>query len=982
MTESRQEPPDLRSGIRLPRGSEVGSVKRIPRFHGLAIARLDLLLAKAWHHRLTLIVAPAGSGKTTLAARFAASAKAPVAWYRAESWDREPARMLHHVEVALASALDGVSGGWETADDALAELEYRPAEPCLLVVDDLHTLESTEAERELERLLDHVPWLTLICASRVPPNFNLPRLRLSGEMLEIGGDELRMRSWEVEQLFHDFYEEQLPPEELAYLARRTEGWAAGLQLFHLASRGKPPDERRRLLHGLGPGSRVMRDYLARNVLHDLPNELRRFLVESSVLGRLTGPLCDRLLRRNGSARLLDELVSRCLFTYALPDPGAFRYHEVFRSHLLGVLLETHGEAHTRRLHEAAGELLADRGAIPEALDAFCHAEAWDRVDHLLGRDGAAVAGRPTRWMDSIPPALLRHDPWLTLGSARRLRAQGRLNDAIDAYTRAEEAFGQSDSAFATRQERQSLTIWAQSDGTVTPDPWGLLRAATRRDPLAVRQDLGRLSGPAAGLAKGLATLASGHVRDARVTLLHTAEHPDSSGFIAVAASLAAGVASLLGGEERGLLEVEGALAPADEAGLDWLGRVGRAALALVNGDDSGNEAERVGEGCTAMGDDWGAAFCDLIVGWAAGESARGQERLEAASGAFRRLGAPVLEAWALALSALALVRAGDPSAESMVLRAEATARMTGTAAARLFSYEALAMVRTDDAEDFEAILDDLRSATGIRLPSWAVPSHAASERPSSESIPLTTAPRIRLRCFGGLELRIESRDVELASLRPRVRSLLRLLSAQAGHPVHDEVIQEAFWPNADPDTGARNLHVAVSALRRVLEPEERRGSFQLILREGDTYRLAISHGSDVDLLRFDEALAGARAAIRTGDRGTAEQAYSRALRVYQGELLADEGPADWLTEPRERRREEGTEAAYWVASARLARGDHEGAARACTDGLRIDRYHDPLWRTLIDARERAGDKGTAQRARAGYAAVLTELGVGVGEREP
>ncbi len=84
------------------------------------------------------------------------------------------------------------------------------------------------------------------------------------------------------------------------LARRTEGWAAGLQLFHLATRGKSAEERRRILSGVGTSSRLVREYLARNVLLDLPEELRTFLVETCVLGRLTGDLCDRLLDRHGS----------------------------------------------------------------------------------------------------------------------------------------------------------------------------------------------------------------------------------------------------------------------------------------------------------------------------------------------------------------------------------------------------------------------------------------------------------------------------------------------------------------------------------------------------------------------------------------------------------------------------------------------------------------------------------------------------------
>ena len=120
-------------------------------------------------------------------------------------------------------------------------LEQGLPDRTLLVIDDLHTLESTDAEHALERFIELAPsTLTIVAASRVWPDMNVPRFKVAGELLEIGVDDLRFRSWEVEQLYRDFYGQPLPPEELATLTRRTEGWAAGLQLFHLATQGKPP----------------------------------------------------------------------------------------------------------------------------------------------------------------------------------------------------------------------------------------------------------------------------------------------------------------------------------------------------------------------------------------------------------------------------------------------------------------------------------------------------------------------------------------------------------------------------------------------------------------------------------------------------------------------------------------------------------------------------------------------------------------------
>ena len=397
----------------------VASKLRIPNTPSMPVERLDARLDAVWHSRLALITAPAGSGKTTLLTRLAARATGPVGWYRAEGWDSEVSALLCHLEAALGASLPGIARDWTTIEDAANALEAWQGPSALLIVDDLHTLQGTPAEAALERLIDYAPeTIHFALASRDAPDFNLSRLRVTGELLELTSDDLRLRSWEVERLFRDFYAEPLPPEELAGLARRTEGWAAGLQLFHLATRGRTADERRRMLVELNGSARLMREYLARNVLHQLPTDLRRFLLDTSVLGRLSGPLCDRLRETSGSADILADLQRRRLFTQPLPEDGEYRYHEVLRTYLHGVLLEELGEQEMHRRFSAAGDLLSDAGAASEALEAYCRGEDWDGARRLLERRGAVVAERPSEWLESLPDAIVRHDPWLQLAGAR------------------------------------------------------------------------------------------------------------------------------------------------------------------------------------------------------------------------------------------------------------------------------------------------------------------------------------------------------------------------------------------------------------------------------------------------------------------------------------------------------------------------------------------------------------------------------------
>ena len=257
--------------------------------------------------------------------------------------------------------MPGLEGSWQTVDQAVADLEsLRPDDEVLLALDDLHVLAGTGAEEALERLLDLAPtWLQVAATCRQPPAWNLSRLRVSGALREIGAEDLRFRSWEVERLFSELYGEPLPPGDIALLTRGLEGWAAGFQLFHLATRGKPVTDRRRAVAALPARSKLIREYLTGNVLAELPEELRSFLIDTSVLGRLTPSLADDLRGRDDSGRLLTELVSRQVFVDHVDEDDTYRYHEVFRTYLEGRLVERDGyrRPHARR---AAG-LLPRRG---------------------------------------------------------------------------------------------------------------------------------------------------------------------------------------------------------------------------------------------------------------------------------------------------------------------------------------------------------------------------------------------------------------------------------------------------------------------------------------------------------------------------------------------------------------------------------------------------------------------------------------------
>ena len=175
-----------------------------------------------------------------------------------------------------------------------------------------------------------------------------------------------------------------------------------------------------------------------------------------------------------------------MFTVAVDDDGTYRYHEVLRSHLEGLLVETVGEATARARARRAGELLEAEGAIAEAVAAYSRAEEWAAVDRLLDHHGEHLAAGQGAWIDMLPPALLVQDPWLILATARRHRAEGRWAQAVDAYGRAEALFGAAEAGATCRRERRAVTAWLEPLPAPGSDWSGALRAAVAHDPLGRR----------------------------------------------------------------------------------------------------------------------------------------------------------------------------------------------------------------------------------------------------------------------------------------------------------------------------------------------------------------------------------------------------------------------------------------------------------------------------------------------------------------
>lgn len=978
-----------------PRNGVPAARTHVPAAPGLPRARLLTALDGVLSARLGLVVAPAGSGKTTLISRWSTRFPGAVVWYRADVVDATPGRFPPSLATAFRSGIGLLPETHDIArlgrrltavrsveDLALAVEDY--ADRVLLVIDDVHELEGSPALADLERLLLLAPTnLHTVLGTRMLPPFNLARSELPTPVMVVG-DDLRFRSWEVEILFRDVFAEQLRPDDAAALARRTEGWAAALQLFHLSIRGHTPSERHRAVDALAGRSRYAQSYLSGQVLAELPDGLRTLMLRTCVFDVLTAQRCDALLASSGSQRALLELQRRRALTTSEDGGLTFRYHEVLRRHLEAMLHEELGEAETRAWYARAAEILEAEGAIVEALRARCRAEDWGDVKRLLHEGGARLAeDSASDWAELLPSWLTQGDPWVSLGEARRLFADGQLGAAELAASRAAEQFTDRVGRERCRALLRTATTWSRAGASVEGRWMDVLRSATRGNPLAAAAAAQRLDPPHADLVEGCALALAGNKSAGRDALYRCIVGPRTPS-VTLPARLVIAVLDAFGDDvSTAPAELDSVCLDAERAGLTWLARIARGtAVARGGGPDDVAVAENLAEDCAQRGDMWGAALIRGIISIAQSRNGwRDVGALDALAAQLRALGAGTLEAWCHSVAALAAALNEEPEAQLVARSAEAFARSALVPGAQALAYAALATARAADSE-LLLLAEETARSVGLCSQPWAwvagAPGPVSPDAPTGivavpERLAPSPSPRIHLSCFGPFRITISGAQPDLSGLRPRARSLLRLLALNAGRPVNREQITDTLWPAVDSATAMHNLQVAVYSLRRHLEPDTPGRDSQLIVREGESYRLAL--GADVmsDLRAFDAAVADATRARTAHDDATAASALSRALTIYISDVLPEDGAAEWVIDVREHYRVRAADAAATLAELELARGDATAALAAASRGVEIDRFRDPSWRALIAAHNSQGDLAAAERARRAYAEVLSAL---------
>ena len=398
---------------------------------------------------LILVSAPAGFGKTALLADWIRREGKPAAWVSLDAGDNDPVRFWRHAAAALDRVLPGTSAqvgpllgppaphSFEGPVTALVnELADRPGEDeLLLVLDDYHLVGSQSVHASVGFLLEHLPpGLHLVLATRADPPLPLARLRARSQLTELRAADLRFTADEAAALLRQATGADLPAVSVAALTARTEGWAAGLQLAGLSLRGK--QDAAGFVAAFSGGHRYVLDYLAGEVLDHQPDQVREFLLETSVLERLSGELCDAVTGRADSQALLQQIEAAGLFLVPLDEVrGWWRYHQLFADLLRGRLQEEQ-PVQVTRLHRNAAAWCEEHGLADDAVRHAVAAGEMTWAARLIEQhfDTVCVSRGETattqRWISALPADLVSSRPRLLLAQAF-LAAQSGGAEAVE-----------------------------------------------------------------------------------------------------------------------------------------------------------------------------------------------------------------------------------------------------------------------------------------------------------------------------------------------------------------------------------------------------------------------------------------------------------------------------------------------------------------------------------------------------------------------
>ncbi len=451
-----------------------------PRLKVVLRPRLIERLNEGLHRKMILISAPAGFGKTTLASEWVASCQRPVAWLSLDEGDNDPTRFLTYLIAALqtiaANIGTGVLGVLQSPQPPttekiltalLNEITTIPNN-FVFVLDDYHVVDSKPLDEALTFLLEHLPpQMHLVIATREDPHLPLARLRARGQLAELRAADLRFTPTEAAKFLNQAMSLQLSTEDIAALEARTEGWITGLQLAALALQGslsmQGHADTSRFIQSFTGSHRFVLDYLVEEVLQRQPEHIRSFLLQTSILNRLSGRLCDAVTGQAGSSGILETLERGNLFIVPLDDQRQwYRYHHLFTEVLLAHALEEQ-PGQIPLLHKRASAWYEQNNLPAEAIRHALAARDFERAAGLIEKtypamDASFQYAAWLGWVRKLPDEVVRARPVLSVDYAQALADSGEFDASKPWLQEAEQRLAGPAEGMVVMDEAQFRTL--------------------------------------------------------------------------------------------------------------------------------------------------------------------------------------------------------------------------------------------------------------------------------------------------------------------------------------------------------------------------------------------------------------------------------------------------------------------------------------------------------------------------------------------
>jgi LuxR family transcriptional regulator, maltose regulon positive regulatory protein len=419
----------------------------IPPLRSRYVSRQRLLgkLNTGMAGKLIFISAPAGYGKTTLVTEWLQDTQTPAAWLSLDETDNDPARFTAYLIAALRQVQDGIG---QAAESMLRAPQVPPAEivltallneitaishPFMLILDDYHFIHTAAIHQQLTFLLERQPpQMHLVITTREDPLLPIPRLRARGQVLEVRQDELRFTTDESADFLQRVMGLTISSDEIAALERRTEGWIAGLQLAALSMQGR--EDLDDFIQAFTGSNRFVLDYLIEEVFEQQSPSVQEFLLKTSVLERLSAPLCNAVTDSTDSQIMLEGLEQANLFILPLDQSRAwYRYHRLFaellRHRLLGM-----SNLSQASLHQKASQWYETNGFSPDAIHHALAGPDWEHAASLIQNITSDMLKRGEvvtllGWYRRIPEDMLLSDPKLCFNYCWPLLLGGQFDTA-------------------------------------------------------------------------------------------------------------------------------------------------------------------------------------------------------------------------------------------------------------------------------------------------------------------------------------------------------------------------------------------------------------------------------------------------------------------------------------------------------------------------------------------------------------------------